>query len=70
MLKTAFIYRIAPTWVADLTAIESALAKCQFVECGPTQQKASGFVPPQEEHGAMDLGHEYDPTDQDQAQAA
>jgi recombination associated protein RdgC len=53
MLKTATIYRIGPDWAGDLSAIEQALATAQFVPCGATQQKSSGWVPPREDHGAL-----------------
>ena len=52
--SNAIIYRIAPLWPADLPAIEQALAKAPFIECGATQERSIGFVPPRgEEHGAM-----------------
>jgi len=54
MISNAIIYRIAPLWPADLPAIEEALAKAPFVECGATQERSVGFVPPLgEEHGAL-----------------
>ena len=54
MFKNLIIYRIAATWVADFAALEAALAKSPFAECGPTQERSAGWVPPrQEEHGAL-----------------
>ena len=54
MLKNLIAYRISPLWPADLAAIEEALAKSPFIECGATQQKSAGWVPPRgEAHGAL-----------------
>jgi len=54
MLKNLIIYRISPLWPADLAAIEQALAKAPFVECGATQEKSCGWVPPRgEAHGTL-----------------
>lgn len=54
MFKNLIIYRIAPLWPADLPAIEEALTKAPFMECGATQEQSAGFVPPRgEEHGAL-----------------
>lgn len=54
MLKNLIAYRISPLWPADLAAIEEALAKSPFIECGATQQKSAGWVPPRgEDHGAL-----------------
>ena len=48
------VYRIAPGWQAELTALEDALAKAPFAECGATQEKSSGWVPPRgEAHGLL-----------------
>ena len=38
MFKNLIPYRIAQGWAADLAAIEEALAKSPFIECGATQQ--------------------------------
>lgn len=52
MLKQAAIYRyICQSLSAE--ALEDALSKAEFVPCGVTQQKSSGFVPPREENGAF-----------------
>ncbi|ABX36051.1 putative exonuclease RdgC [Delftia acidovorans SPH-1] len=54
MFKNLIIYRIAASWVADFAALEAALEKTPFAECGPTQERSVGWVPPrQEEHGAL-----------------
>ncbi|WP_313569926.1 recombination-associated protein RdgC [Comamonas terrigena] len=54
MFKNAIIYRIAATWSGSLQVLEDALQKSPFVPCGPTQEKASGWVPPRgEEHGLL-----------------
>lgn len=54
MFKNLIIYRIAQGWAADLASIEEALAKTPFIECGATQEKSVGWVPPRgETHGAL-----------------
>ena len=54
MFKNLIAYRIDQGWAADLAAIEEALAKTPFIECGVTQQKSAGWVPPRgEAHGAL-----------------
>lgn len=54
MFKNMIIYRIAPHWQIDLLAVESALAQLLFVECGATQERSWGWVPPRgQEHGPM-----------------
>ncbi len=54
MFKSLIAYRISPLWPADLAAIEEAFAKVPFIECGATQQKSAGWVPPRgEAHGAL-----------------
>ena len=48
------VYRIAPTWQIGLEALEAALQKAPFTECGATQERSSGFVPPRgQAHGAL-----------------
>ena len=49
MFKSLIIYRIAPTWQADLAAVEEALARTPFTPCGPTQERSAGWVPPRGE---------------------
>ncbi|MDR2336366.1 MAG: recombination-associated protein RdgC [Burkholderiaceae bacterium] len=54
MFKNMIVYRIAESWQMDLTQVEEALAPSLFEECGATQEKSVGWVPPRgEEHGAM-----------------
>ena len=54
MIKNAIIYRIAPQWQVELTQVEEALAKAAFLECGATQEKSAGWLPPRgETHGAL-----------------
>ncbi len=54
MFKSLIIYRIAQGWAPDLQAAEEALAKAPFMECGATQEKSCGWVPPRgEAHGAL-----------------
>lgn len=54
MLKNLIIYRIAPLFVPELIDIEAALAKAPFMECGATQERAWGWVPPRGvEHGLL-----------------
>lgn len=53
MIKNAIIYFIT-AMSATLDQVEQALAKSPFMECGPTQEKSFGWVPPRgEEHGAL-----------------
>ncbi len=54
MFKHLIIYRICSLWEGDFAPIEQALAKTPFMECGATQEKSCGWVPPRgEAHGAM-----------------
>ncbi|GKS87598.1 recombination-associated protein RdgC [Acidovorax sp. SUPP1855] len=54
MFKNMIVYRIAPQWQVDLSQVEEALAKTPFVECGATQEKSLGWVPPRgDAHGLM-----------------
>ena len=54
MFANLIIYRIAPQWSATLEQVEQALAKVPFAECGATQEKSLGWVPPRgEQHGAL-----------------
>jgi recombination associated protein RdgC len=54
MFKNAIVYRIAPEWVPDLARLEEGLARTPFAECGATQEKSVGWVPPRgEAHGAL-----------------
>ncbi len=54
MFKNLIIYRIAHGWAPALSTIEEALAKTPFIECGATQEKSVGWVPPRgEAHGTL-----------------
>lgn len=54
MFKNALIYRIAPTWTANLEHIEAGLARARYVECGASQEKSVGWTEPRgEAHGAL-----------------
>ena len=54
MFANLIIYRIAPQWSATLDQVEQALAKAPFAECGATQEKSAGWIPPRgEAHGAL-----------------
>lgn len=54
MFKNLIIYRIAAAWQCDHAQIEEALARAPFMECGPTQERSTGWVPARgEAHGAM-----------------
>lgn len=57
MFANLIIYRIAPQWSATLDQVEQALVKTPFAECGPTQEKSVGWIPPRgEAHGAFAEG--------------
>lgn len=54
MLQNMIIYRIAESWQGDLQVLEDALQKTVFAECGATQERSVGWVPPRgEQHGAL-----------------
>jgi recombination associated protein RdgC len=54
VFKNALIYRIAPTWTADLELIEAGLETSRYVECGASQEKAVGWTEPRgEENGLL-----------------
>ena len=54
MFANLITYRIAPEWNATLEQVEQALAKTPFAECGATQEKSVGWIPPRGlAHGAM-----------------
>ena len=54
MIKNAIIYRIVESWQPDLQALEDALQKGVFTECGATQERSVGWAPPRgEEHGLL-----------------
>jgi recombination associated protein RdgC len=49
VFKNALIYRIAPTWTANLELMEAALEGARYVECGASQEKAVGWTEPRGE---------------------
>ena len=54
MYKNMIVYRISEAWQADWAQLDEALAKQPFEECGATQEKSVGWVPPRgEDNGAM-----------------
>ena len=54
MFKNMIIYRIAEGWQGDLQALEEALQQSVFTECGATQERSVGWVPPRgEPHGPL-----------------
>jgi recombination associated protein RdgC len=54
VFKNALIYRIAPTWMADLELIEAGLEAARYVECGASQEKAVGWTEPRgDENGLL-----------------
>lgn len=55
MFKHLILYRIANQLASDdLVNINDSLAKAQFLECGATQEKSAGWVPPRgEANGAL-----------------
>jgi len=54
LFTNLILYRIAQLPHTDPSEVEQALAKTPFVECGATQERSSGWVPPRsEDHGAL-----------------
>lgn len=54
MFKNMIVYRIAEGWQSDLQVLEEALSKTPFAECGATQERSAGWVPPRgEQHGPL-----------------
>jgi recombination associated protein RdgC len=54
VFKNLMLSRLAGAWPASAAQLEEALAREPFAECGATQQKSSGWVPPRgQEHGAL-----------------
>ena len=54
MLKNIIIYRIAPAFSPNFSAIEQALASEAFQPCMPSQERSQGWVPPRgEAHGPL-----------------
>ncbi len=46
MFKNMIVYRIAEQWQDTLEQVEEALARTPFIECGATQERSVGWVPP------------------------
>jgi recombination associated protein RdgC len=53
MFKNAIIYRIAESWQGSFQALEDALSKTVFEECGATQERSVGWVPPRGEANGL-----------------
>lgn len=53
MFKNALIYRIAPTWSANLELIEAGLHAARYVECGASQEKSVGWAQPRGEANGL-----------------
>lgn len=56
------VYKLGAGWSATAEQIEQAVEQQRFVECGPTQERSAGWVPPRgEEHGALveSIGGQY-----------
>jgi recombination associated protein RdgC len=54
VFKNLMIYRAGPGWPASAKQLEAALEREPFAECGPTQPKATGWIPPRgPRHGAL-----------------
>ena len=51
MFKNLILFRIGPDWNPGVATLEAGLDKNRFVPCGPTQQKALGWVEPRGEAG-------------------
>lgn len=46
MFNHALLFRFSPSWVPDLSQLEANLSEKVFVECGLSQERATGWVPP------------------------
>jgi len=54
VFKNVIVYRVAPDWSASAEQVAQCLAAAAFEPCGPTQEKAVGWVPPRgQAHGAL-----------------
>ena len=54
MFKNVIMFRIQPGWTTSIEQIEEALQQTPFTECGLTQERSFGWVPPRgEAHGAL-----------------
>ena len=54
MFKNVMMYRMLSAWTQTAVALETALEEGRFAECGASQEKSVGWVPPRgEEHGPL-----------------
>ncbi len=54
MFKNVMVYRIGEGFAPALADVQAALEPMQFVECGASQDKSIGWVPPRgEAHGPL-----------------
>ena len=54
VFKNVIMFRIQPGWSTSIEQIEEALQQTPFTECGLTQERSFGWVPPRgEAHGAL-----------------
>ncbi len=54
MFKNVMVYRIGEGFAPTLAEVQAALEPAQFVECGASQEKSVGWVPPRgEAHGPL-----------------
>ncbi|MES2188643.1 MAG: recombination-associated protein RdgC [Pseudomonadota bacterium] len=54
MFKNVMVYRLGATWSLSLAQLEEQLQAAAFAECGLTQEKSVGWVPPRGQvHGPL-----------------
>ncbi|MDO9284060.1 MAG: recombination-associated protein RdgC [Aquabacterium sp.] len=54
MFKNLMVYRLGADWQPAVAQVEAALDGARFAECGATQPRAMGWVPPRGEgHGVL-----------------
>jgi len=54
VFKNLIVYRLGEGWTASLEQLEAALDKARYVECGASQEKATGWIEPRgEAHGPL-----------------
>jgi recombination associated protein RdgC len=54
VFKNVMMYRLLSPWAQTQATLESALEEGRFVECGASQEKSVGWVPPRgDEHGPL-----------------
>lgn len=54
MFKNVMVYRLGTAWSLSLAQLEEQLQSAAFVECGLTQEKSVGWVPPRGQvHGPL-----------------